>query len=209
MHPDRRASRRTARDDGRVAPDDPVDVPARTARLVLAPPRHEDLEDVFALYSDPAVWEHLPSGRHTDRTRTALLLQRIRDSWDAIGLGSWVARLAEGPDAGRLVGTGGCDLRMGVTWNLSYRLHRRDWGHGYAGELAAAATAAAHRVRPDIPVTAYLLEHNSRSAAAAERAGLHLTWRGPDAGNPDPGAVRLLYADRPLSRIVVEVLTAS
>jgi len=23
-------------------------------------------------------------------------------------------------------------------------------------------------------------------------------WRGPDAGNPDPDAVRLVYADRPV-----------
>ncbi len=209
LHPNRCASRRTARDDGRVAPDDPVDVPARTDRLLLTAPRREDLDDVFALYSDPQVWEHLPAGRHTDRTHTALLLQRIRDSWDAAGLGSWVARLAGGPDAGRLVGTGGCDLRLGVTWNLSYRLHRRDWGHGYASELAAAAIGAARRLHPDVPVTAYLLEHNARSAAAAERAGLHLQWRGPDAGNPDPDAVRLLYADRPLSRVVLELLTAT
>ncbi|WP_337062800.1 GNAT family N-acetyltransferase [Kineococcus sp. G2] len=184
-------------------------IPARTERLLLAPPRLADLEDVFALYSDPAVWEHLPSGRHTDRTRTALLLEHVRESWDLAGLGSWVARLAEGPEAGRLVGTGGCDLRLGVAWNLSYRLHRRDWGHGYAGELAAAAIAAARRVHPDVPVTAYLLEHNVRSAAVAQRAGLHLQWRGHDAGNPDPDAVRLLYADRPLSRTVLDLLVST
>jgi hypothetical protein len=28
---------------------------------------------------------------------------------------------------------------------------------------------------------------------------LSLVWRGPDAGNPDPAAVRLVYADRPLA----------
>jgi hypothetical protein len=40
------------------------------------------------------------------------------------------------------------------------------------------------------------LEHNLASRALAEKAGLDLVWRGPDAGNPDPGAIRLVYADR-------------
>ncbi len=122
-----------------------------------------------------------------------------------MGLGSWVARDADGA----LVGTGGCDLRLGLAWNLGYRLARASWGQGYAQELIRAAVAAARRVRFDLPITAYLLEHNVRSKAAAERAGLHLVWQGPDAGNPDPAAVRLLYADRPLSTVVVRELTAT
>jgi hypothetical protein len=48
-------------------------------------------------------------------------------------------------------------------------------------------------------VIAYLLEHNAESRGRAEKAGLSLVWRGPDAGNPDPDAVRLVYADRPLT----------
>ena len=177
----------------------------RTARLVLTRPTPADLDDVFALYSDPAVWEHFPSRRHTEPARTQALLDAVDESWRAVGLGSWVAR---DPD-GRLVGTGGCDLRLGLAWNLGYRLARASWGQGYAQELIRAAVAAARRVRFDVPVTAYLLEHNARSKAAAERAGLHLVWTGPDAGNPDPDAVRLLYADRPLSTTVVRGLTAT
>ncbi|MEZ0494039.1 GNAT family N-acetyltransferase [Kineococcus sp. TBRC 1896] len=178
---------------------------ARTDRLVLTRPVPADLDDVFALYSDPAVWEHFPSRRHTDPATTRLLLDAVDESWRLIGLGSWVAR---DPD-GSLVGMGGCDLRLGLTWNLGYRLARASWGQGYASELIRAALAAARRVRSDVPVTAYLLEHNLRSRAAAERAGLDLVWRGPDAGNPDPDAVRLLFADRPLSAIVVRELTAT
>ena len=55
---------------------------------------------------------------------------------------------------------------------------------------------------------AYLLEHNAESHGRAERAGLSLVWRGPDAGNPDPGAIRLVYADRPLEHEVLERVTA-
>lgn len=74
-----------------------------------------------------------------------------------------------------------------------------DQGHGYASELVEAARQAARDVRPQLPVAAFLLEHNVASRRTAERAGLQLVWRGPDAGNPDPDAVRLVYADRPLT----------
>jgi len=82
------------------------------------------------------------------------------------------------------------------------------WGQGYAQEIIVAAVAAAHQLRPDLPMTAYLLEGNTRSQRATERAGLHLIWRGPDAGNPDPTAERLLYANRGLPPDVVDRLTA-
>ena len=62
-----------------------------------------------------------------------------------------------------------------------------------------AAIDAAHAVDPGRPVIAYLLEHNVESRVRAERRGAcSFVWRGPDAGNPDPAAVRLVYADRPL-----------
>lgn len=177
----------------------------RSERLVLTRPTPDDVEDVFRLYADPAVWEHFPSRRHTHRGTTEELLGHVEESWQVIGLGSWIARDGEGT----LVGTGGCDLRLGLAWNLGYRLARDAWGQGFAQEIIRAAVAAARRVRPDMAVTAYLLEHNARSKAAAERAGLELVWTGPDAGNPDRDAVRLLYADRPLSAIVLRELTAT
>ncbi|SDX59462.1 hypothetical protein SAMN05661080_00500 [Modestobacter sp. DSM 44400] len=45
---------------------------------------------------------------------------------------------------------------------------------------------------------AHLLEHITESRGRAERSGLRLVWRGPDAGSPDPADVRLVYADRPV-----------
>jgi hypothetical protein len=60
----------------------------------------------------------------------------------------------------------------------------------------AAALDAARTVHGEKPVIAYLLEHNRESKGRAEASGLTLAWRGPDAGNPDPDAVRLIYADR-------------
>ena len=134
--------------------------------------------------------------------------------WARDGLGYWTARLREDlPDAGlaagSVVGTGGCAVRVGDTWwNLYYRLTPSAWGLGLAAELVTAAIDAAHAVDPARPVIAYLLEHNAQSRGRAERAGLSLVWRGPDAGNPDPDAVRLVYADRPLGDDVLDRVTA-
>jgi hypothetical protein len=38
-------------------------------------------------------------------------------------------------------------------------------------------------------------------ARVAEKPGLALQHRGPDSGNPDPHAVRLVDADRPLTAV--------
>ena len=186
-----------------------------TARLRLDPVAEADLDAHYALMTDPAVWEHLPTGRHTAQEQTSAGIQHSLGHWQRDGLGYWTARLREDLDgtslrAGAVVGTGGCAVRVGTAWwNLYYRLARPAWGLGLAAELVAAALDAAHAVDPDRPVVAYLLEHNAESRGRAERAGLTLAWRGPDAGNPDPDAVRLIYADRPLSDDLLARITAT
>jgi hypothetical protein len=57
-------------------------------------------------------------------------------------------------------------------------------------------------------VIASLLEHNAQSRGRAERAGLSLVWRGPDVGNPDPHAVRLVFSDRPIDADRLARITA-
>jgi RimJ/RimL family protein N-acetyltransferase len=185
-----------------------------TARLRLDAVVPEDLDEHYALMSDPGVWAHLPSGRHTSPGRTAEAIAHSVGHWDRDGLGYWTARLlvdltGTPLHAGDMVGTGGCAVRTGTSWwNLYYRLTPAAWGHGLAGELVTAALDAARSVDPDRPVVAYLLEHNVESRVRAERAGLTLVWRGSDAGNPDPAAVRLVYADRHLPDDVLARVTA-
>jgi RimJ/RimL family protein N-acetyltransferase len=184
-----------------------------TARLRLDAVVAADLEEHAALLADPGTWAHLPSGRHTSREQTAAGIAAAERQWADDGLGYWTARLRPDADApglrpGQVVGTGGCARRAGTDWwNLYYRLTPPAWGRGLARELVDAALAAARAVDPDRPVVAYLLEHNDRSRGRAERAGLSLVWRGPDAGNPDPDAVRLVYADRPLDDALLAAVT--
>jgi RimJ/RimL family protein N-acetyltransferase len=176
----------------------------RTERLELNAITEDDIDVIYALNSDQRVWAHFPSGVHTSRQRTAAQVAAQAAAWERDGLGYWTARLLQGTFAG----AGGCSVSKQVAWNVYYRFKPEAQGQGFASELVRAACAAAATVRPDLPVTALLLEHNLASRAVAEKAGLQLVWRGPDAGNPDPAATRLVYADRDLMPDVLTTLLA-
>lgn len=178
-----------------------------TDRLILNRPTAADAEELFALNSDARVWAHLPQGRHTALSQTAEVIDAASAGWAANGLDYWCIRLAsDGPES-PVVGIGGCSVRHDAAWNLYYRLSPEVHGHGYAQELIAAAISAAADTRPELPVIAYLLEHNTGSRRAAERAGFELAWSGPDAGNPDPSARRLIYANQALDAPTLDAFT--
>lgn len=174
-----------------------------TDRLALTAVGPADLDELYALHTDERVWTHFPAGRHADRARTESDLAEWIADWERDGIGYWTVRWR---DDDTFVGAGGVRLRPAGVLNLYYRLVPEQQGQGLATELARGALDAAGRLLPDVPVTAFLLEHNAGSKATAERVGLTMVWRGPDAGNPDPDAVRLVYADRPLPDDVLDGL---
>lgn len=182
-----------------------------TDRLDLRAVAASDIDQLYVLHSDPKVWTHLPSGQHADRDRTARDVAEYLADWDRDGAGYWTARLRLiGTGTERtFVGIGGVRLRSTGAWNLYYRISPAQQGHGFALEIGRAGMKLASQVRPDAPLTAILLEHNQASRITVERLGLKLVWRGPDAGNPDPAAVRLIYADRPVGAEQLELLIAS
>lgn len=164
--------------------------------LRLDVPSLNDVEPIHRIYSDPRVWGHLPSGCHTSVDQTEEMVLGWIRGWERDGLSSWIVREA-GTD--EVLGACGCWTKAGVFWNLGYRFAYDAHGRGLATEASREAVAAAVRIRPDLPVVAFLLEHNLASARVAEKAGLTLRHRGPDAGNLDPEAVRVIYADRELT----------
>lgn len=178
----------------------------RTERLWLDVPGPGDAGELFGIHADPATWVHLPSGRHTDPASGAAMVVQSVHQFATSGLGYWSVRDdADGP----VVGRGGCaSAEDRGWWNLYYRFSPAVHGRGYATETAGAALEAATAVDPDRPVVAYLLEHNVGSRRTAERVGLQLVWRGPDAGNPDPDAIRLVYADRTLDAALLDEVAA-
>ena len=167
-----------------------------TARLDMYRPAETDLPDLFGIFSDPRVWTHFPTLRHTVPDQTAATIERWMRDWQADGLGVWVARDSS---SRRVIGYGGCSSMGGLAWNLGYRLAPEAQGRGLATELARRAMVRAGEAVPERPIIAYLLEHNRASAAVAGKLGMTLAHRAPDAGNPDPAAIRLVYSDRPLT----------
>lgn len=121
-------------------------------------PTPGDIPAIHAIYSDPRVWKHLPSGRFSERAQTERMVGGWIEGSARDHLSSWILRDVE------------------------------------TGE----AVEAAHRLRPEIPVVAYLLEHNVASAHVATGVGLVLVHRCADTGNPDPTAIRLVFVDREL-----------
>jgi RimJ/RimL family protein N-acetyltransferase len=175
-----------------------------TERLWLDLPSAEDVDDLFAIHSDPDLWRHFPVGRHTSRAEAERMVTESEGQFVRNGLGYWSVR--DRP-AGPVVGRGGCTILTGRPWwNLYYRFVTSVHGRGYATEMGQRAIEAARDVEPARPVVAYLLEHNTASRRTAEKLGMQLAWRGPDRPNPDPDAIRLVYVDRePTDELVAAI----
>lgn len=170
-----------------------------TPRLDLSPPTREDLPALHSLMSDPAGWWYEPQNRHAEETATATFIELVLDGWKLDGLSYWVARTA----ALGIVGIGGVRRRAeDRVWNLSYRFRTDAQGKGFATEVATAGIEAAHRVDPDLPVIAWILESNAPSRRVAERVGL--IDQGPRI-DPADDQVRLAYSDRELQPVAASV----
>lgn len=177
-----------------------------TERLWLDQPAAADVDGLYEIHADPDNWSHFPQGRHQHRDRTAEMIGVGERQFRGHGLGYWSVRDAAG---GPVVGCAGCAVADDLSWwNLYYRFAASVHGRGYAVEAARQAMAAAADVDPARPVLAYLLEHNVASRRTAERLGLRLVWRGPDAGNADAAATRLVYLDREPDTALIAVLAA-
>jgi RimJ/RimL family protein N-acetyltransferase len=166
-----------------------------TERLTLARPLPADVKELFEISSDPRVWTHYPSLRPADSGRTRKSVKRWIQGWNEHGLDTWVVRL-RGSSA--VVGYGGCSVQLDV-WNVGYRFAASVHGRGYATELAQTGVLRARQLEPERPIIARMVEHNVASRRVAEKLGLTLAYRAFDSGNPDPSAVRLVYADRTLT----------
>jgi RimJ/RimL family protein N-acetyltransferase len=167
--------------------------PVLTARLDLrCPDPRQDLEDLFAIFSDPDGWLYDPAGRHVEQERTRRWLSRAASRFDSDGLSYWTVRLR---DDGTIIGVGGAQRQRTRAWNLNYRIATAHQGNGFATELGRAAYTAASALDAHVPFIAWIAERNLPSRRVAERLGL--TNYGP-AIDPSDDQPRLAYADRPI-----------
>jgi RimJ/RimL family protein N-acetyltransferase len=164
-----------------------------TDRLDLRRPDPDaDLDDLFAVFSDPDGWWYDPDGRHREPRRTRDWLLRAAARFESDGLSYWTVRRR---DDDAIIGVGGAQRQRTRAWNLNYRITTSEQGSGFATELARAALDAAAAIDPDVPFIAWIAEHNAPSRRVAERLGL-INY-GP-ATDPSDDQVRLAYADRPV-----------
>ncbi len=175
--------------------------PLRSARLLLSPLSHADVDAVHVIFADERTWRHLPSGRHTDVEQTDTMIERSLASLAEHGCGSWSMRLAEGGPDGPVIGVGGVTWSAVGCWNLGYRLAPEAWGKGLATEVARAGIVHARRAEPDAPVTARVLATNPASIRVLDHVGLTQVWRGAPRDRTLAAAdvERIVFSDRRLS----------
>jgi RimJ/RimL family protein N-acetyltransferase len=154
------------------------------------PDPRRDLDDLFAIFSDPDSWWYDPGGRHVDSERTRDWLMRAASRFEIDGLSYWTVRRR---DDGRIIGVGGAQRQRTGAWNLNYRLATAHQGQGFATELGRAAHTAATALDADVPFIAWIDESNLPSRRVAERLGLTNHGLAIDPSDDQP---RLAYADR-------------
>ncbi len=143
-----------------------------TERLRLRPLRLEDLDDLWALYGDPAVTRYIP-----DAPRT-VAEARAEIEWFQNGhpkhpqLGLWATTLKP---TGRFIGRCGLlpwtiDGRLEV--EVAYALAQAQWGHGLATEAARGIAQYAFE-RLGLTRLICLIDHaNLASARVARKIGM-------------------------------------
>jgi len=142
----------------------PLPPSQRTERLLLRRPAEVDLDFLIDIFSRQELVAHRPDPVPDTPQQSAARLARDIDHWDKHGFGRWAVEAN-----GELIGFGGVTVSDDFGGlNLSYHLHPKSWGHGYATELVTEALRTAFGplrtgrviglVRPANPVSRRVLE---------------------------------------------------
>lgn len=141
-----------------------------TPRLLLRPLRGEDVDALFALYSDPEVARYGSRPAWTERTQAERMIEQ--DQLD-LASGTHIRLAIMGRADGALLGTLSLfEIDLGSRRaEVGYGLAPLHWGHGYAQEAVRALLAYAfgpldlNRVQADIDPA------NQASGRLLERMG--------------------------------------
>jgi len=138
-----------------------------TERLRLRPLAEEDLDALYALYSDPRVASWIG---HHGREDVAVELSFHVAHWARFGWGFWaVEELADG----RLIGDCGLQpiARVGPEVELGYELDPTRWGAGLGTEAARAAVEYGLETLRVERIVAVVKHANLASQRVLEKAG--------------------------------------
>jgi RimJ/RimL family protein N-acetyltransferase len=156
-----------------------------TERMVLARLRPEDLDDMYALLSDPAVARTLtPDGRPPTRREIEANLAGKLEHWQTLGFGLWLARDRA---TGATVGRGGLQHTYTASINdveAGWVVVPERWGQGLATEMARAALDAAFGPLELREVVAFTRPDNLASLRVIEKTGFRYEREVEHAGLP-------------------------
>ena len=140
----------------------------RTERLLLRPVEDSDLDDLFAIYSNPEAMRYWSRPPHEDREVTRGRIAGLRSAFEKFGAEFVIER------EGRVIG------RAGV-WRIAeigYILHPGFWGQGLMFEALSALLPYAFDRLPEIDaLTAEIDPRNEGSARLLAKLGFVETHR--------------------------------
>lgn len=144
-----------------------------TERLILRPPRPEDLASLFAIYGDPATNQFNPAGPLRELEQAQGMLDKWLLHWAAKGYGQWAIATREVPED--VIGFGGLDARLYLDTerlNLGYRFGVNAWGQGFATEMAQAALDFGFAKLEVVEIFALVRPAHLASIKVLERVGM-------------------------------------
>jgi RimJ/RimL family protein N-acetyltransferase len=154
----------------------------RTERLIMRHWRESDLEPWAVMNADPEVRQYL--GPLLTFEQAAAWFLNFSDDLDRHGFGFWAVEVRESGEFIGFTGLGLVDDEMPFTGvELSWRLARPAWGHGYATEAALAALEYGFDTMGLAEIVAVTMQANRRSQAVMRRIGM---TSDPDEDFDDP-----------------------
>ena len=155
-----------------------------TDRLVLRRLQPDDLDDLFALYSDPEVRRYFPEGTLTREETKEELDWFVAGDPDHPELGLWATILKE---TGEFIGR--CGL---LPWTINgrpevevaYMISRARWGKGYGTEAARGVLAYGFQALGLTRLICLIDHDNEASKRVAENIGMAFEREGRDQKGP-------------------------
>lgn len=147
-----------------------MDLVLETDRLILRPPRSEDLPDWTAMMADEEVARHI-GGPHAQGAAW-INMAVMAGSWMVSGFGNFSVL---DKASGRFLGRAGPWRPVG--WpgpEIGWAFRRDAWGQGYATEAAARTIDWAFATLGWSEIIHVIDEDNARSVAVARRLGSRL-----------------------------------
>jgi ribosomal-protein-alanine N-acetyltransferase len=159
-------------------------------------PTMDDLKRHFAIFSDPEISAHAPSGPLVDKSDSRRMLQTVKDHWWKYGFGHWAVSTVENRD--HVIGFGGLAYRQinrTERFNLRFRLAREAWGKGYGQELGRASFHEAFHLLNADAVHAIVRPDNQKIIEALEQLSMRQTEMVKDVPDAPPSLVYSITAD--------------